>query len=307
MTVAATRFQDNLVVAHHQPIKKNYKVEDYYRFIPRPMDSFLTITESSPKVFQAYLKGDDDFLQPIGHPIYKNYSLHPIKIKTEGLIKDFLPHSWENHKFSDSLKVTLSSNLEGNIYYTLDNSKPTKENLKYTQPFYIKESSHLRAQLFSYGKSKLAQPNGKPFHQEYVKLGIEKSLTTGKPVTTSNGKYELGITTAINDGEIARWDHWGDHTDGENWIIIDLEKEEEISRFKTYTFWDGNRYYEYSIEISNDKKNWYMVVNRSKNRELSTPEGITDIIEPTSARYLKLNLIRNSANPGLHLVEFNAF
>ena len=50
-----------------------------------------------------------------------------------------------------------------------------------------------------------------------------------------------------------------------------------------------------------------MVVDKSKNREISKPEGITDIIEPTKARYLKLNLISNSANPGLHLVEFNAF
>ena len=307
LTVSTTTFQDDVTVGYYYSIRKNPVEISPLESMTEYINSETTINKEGPMMFQAYEKYDKNIIEPIGHPIFKNYSLHPIQIETEGLIKEFLPHSWENHKFSDSLKVTFSSKLKGDIYYTLDNNKPTKESLKYTQPFYIKESSHLRAQLFSYGKFKLTQPHGRPFHQEYVKLGLEKSMTTGKPVTTSNGELELGITTAINDGEIARWDHWGYHTDGDNWIIIDLEEEKEISQFKTYTFWDGHRYYEYSIEISNDKKNWYMVVDKSDNREISTPEGITDIIEPTSARYLKLNLIRNSANPGLHLVEFNAF
>lgn len=307
LEISTTYLQKNIGIKYYFFTSKNKT-----RALPqiqhmKTLESNLVIKENSTIMFQAFKKSSNGNEVLLGHPILKRYQLHPVQIKTQGLIKNFLPHSWENHKFSDSLLVTFSSKLEGDIYYTLDNNKPTKESFKYSQPFYIKESSHLRAQLFSNGKFKLTQPIGSPFHQEYVKLGLEKSLTTEKPITTSNGKYELGITTAINDGEIARWDHWGDHTDGENWIIIDLEKEEEINKFKTYTFWDGYRYYEYSIEISNDKKNWQMVVDRSKNRELSTPDGITDNIEPTKARYLKLNLIRNSANPGLHLVEFNAF
>ena len=90
-------------------------------------------------------------------------------------------------------------------------------------------------------------------------------------------------------------------------MVIDLEKEQTVKAFKVYTFWDGYRYYEYTIETSVDNKNWTMVVDRSKNRELSVPEGQLDTIQPVKARYIKLRLIRNSSNPGLHLVEFQAF
>jgi len=61
-----------------------------------------------------------------------------------------------------------------------------------------------RCQLFS---TESDEPIGKESYQEYVKLGFEQGLTTGKPETTSNGDRELGATSYINDGYIARWDH----------------------------------------------------------------------------------------------------
>lgn len=304
LIISAIPLKDDIVVGYHFFSKENVKREIPPRDSITFFDSLLVIDSNASVMFQAYQKSNGEAKRPIGHPIYKNYSLSPVKIETEGLIKNYQPHNWLNHRFTDSIKVTLSSARKGNIYYTLNNETPTIASKKYTNPFYIKNSSHLKAGLIS---SETDESIGNIFFQEYVKVGLEKSKTTGKPITTSNGANDLSVISFINDGEIARWDHWGDHTDDENWIIVDLEKEEKISQFKTYTFWDNNRYYEYTIEVSNDHNNWRLVVDRSNNRELSTPEGITDDIEPISARYIKLNLIRNSANPGLHLVEFNAF
>ena len=304
LSISATPVENDISIGYNYFAKANAK-----RAIPpiaelQILDSNLIVKENTTLMFQAFRNTSNDKRKAVGHPIFKSYSLHPVHVKADTLLENYLPHNWEHHKFTDSLKITLRSKLDGDLFYTLDNSVPNTNSIPYNQSFYLNKSAQLRARLFEKGTNK---PIGNGFHQEFVKLGIETSLTTGKAVSTSNRENELGVTSFINDGRIARWDHWGDHTDEENWVIIDLGKEEEISRFKTYTFWDGYRYYEYTIEVSKDNVNWETVVDRSKNKEISKPEGITDSIAPTKARYLKLNLLRNSANPGLHLVEFNAF
>jgi len=49
------------------------------------------------------------------------------------------------------------------------------------------------------------------------------------------------------------------------------------------------------------------LVDFSDNTEIASKEGYQHTITPTEARYLRLNLLYNSANPGLHVVEFSAF
>ena len=259
----------------------------------------LTISETTTMTIQGYTLNN----KPVGRPLTKKYFLSPIKEQVSGLVNDLPPHSWENHKFTDSLVVKLSKGRPGVIRYTLDNTPPNSLSPIYTVPIVLKSSKTIQARLFDAQNN----PIGIPWSEEYVLLGLEKSLTTDKPITTFNGQDEMGPISFINNGEIARWDHWGSHTNGNNWIVVDLEKEYEIDAFKTYTFWDDYRYYEYTISVSNNGSDWKQVVDRSKNRELSVPQGITDIISPTKARYVKLTLLRNSANPGLHLVEFQAF
>jgi hexosaminidase len=248
---------------------------------------------------QAFDKGGI----PKGHLWSQRYILAPIQVKTKGLVNDLKPHSWENHKFRDTLFLKIATKREGDIYFTLDGHAPGVRDMVYENEISVTQSCILRAQVF--GKDR--EPIGAPFSEEYVKLGIERSLTTGKPVTTSNGEDEMGEPGIINDTEIARWDHWGAHTDGNNWVVVDLENIHMLNRFKTYTFWDGSRFYEYGIDVSMNGVDWTQVVDRSTNREIATEKGIEDLITPVQARYVRLRLIRNSANPGLHLVEFQAF
>ncbi|GGG96866.1 hypothetical protein GCM10011416_13450 [Polaribacter pacificus] len=257
----------------------------------------IEITKNTQFSLQAFKNN-----KPLGQTLLKSYTLVPVEFKIDGLVNQLSPNSWEKHKFIDAMTVTLKSSLKGEIRYTTDNTTPKANSKLYTKPFTIKNSIFLKARLFD----KKGNPIGGMRSDEYERLQLEKSLTTNKPVTTSN-KFEGGVPALINDGKITRWDHWGAHTNGNNWVVIDLEKEQTVKAFKVYTFWDGYRYYEYTIETSVDNKNWNLVVDRSKNREKSVPEGQLDSITPVKARYIKLRLIRNSSNPGLHLVEFQAF
>lgn len=291
-------FQDTLRVTV-KPFDTNTKL--YYSLdgtdaSMKPYNEPIVISKSTKISIKAFKNK-----KPLGLTYLKDYRLVPVKLHVSGLVNDLQPNSWERHKFLDSVTVELSSKRKGQIKYTTDNSAPIMKSRLYTKPFTIKTSGLLRVKLFDEGK-----PVGSERREEYEMLIRETSLTTGKKVTTSN-KFEAGVPGIITDGKITRWDHWGAHTDGNNWVIVDLEKEQEINAFKVYTFWDNYRYYEYTIEVSSDQKEWKMVVDQSKNRQLSTPKGQLDSIQPTKARYLKLNLIRNSANPGLHLVEFQAF
>ncbi|WP_299681521.1 family 20 glycosylhydrolase [uncultured Dokdonia sp.] len=258
----------------------------------------IILKESGLVSFQAFRNGT-----PIGQTLEKKYFLAPIQAKVTGIVNDLPPHSWENHKFADTATFHFSSKRDGVLRYTTDGSTPTVTSSIYTDSILLKDSKTIKVGLFDTSGDQI----GASWYEEYVQLGLETSLTTGKPVSTCHGDNELGVPSLINNGEIARWDHWGTHTNGDNWVIIDLEQAHELTRFKTYTFWDGYRYYEYTIDVSLDGISWKQVVDQSENRKLSVSEGQEDIIKPTKARYVRLNLIRNSANPGLHLVEFQAF
>ncbi|WP_299767159.1 family 20 glycosylhydrolase [uncultured Dokdonia sp.] len=239
----------------------------------------------------------------IGHTLEKKYFLAPIKANIKGLITDLPPHSWQHHKFADSLTLTFTTKRKGTLRYTIDGNRPKATSTIYKDPLVIHDTKTVQIGLFD----DMDMQIGSSWGHGYVKPGLETSLTTHKPVITSQGENELWTSSLINDGEIARRDHWGLRTNGNNWAVIDLENEYVITRFKTYTYWDGSRFYEYTIDVSVDGDSWQQVVDRSTNREISTPEGTEDHISPTKARFIRLNLLRNSANPSLHLVEFQAF
>ncbi len=123
----------------------------------------------------------------------------------------------------------------------------------------------------------------------------------------SNEEFEPGLARLVTDGLIERWDHWWEKKNGDNWIKVDLEKPTNIKELKVYTFWDNYRYYQYTIDLSPDGKNWTTVVDFSTNTSIATPDGYVHQIPETSGQYIRLNVLHNSANPSLHIVELAAF
>ncbi len=266
--------------------------------------------DQTAKVFQKPIQFSDNATikiqafqkngKAIGHPFYNKYYYKPLKAIKTGLEIERLASSWERLRFTNQLKIELKSPREDfQIKYKTQGTdfKP------YGSPIMVTETTHLSAQLYDAEDNKI----GSALNETYYLLKEKSCLTTGKKTIASNEKLRPKMAEIATNGRVSLWEHWSDQTNGGNWIMVDLEKEETISKFLVHCFWDNYRYYQYTIEVSSDGKSWKQVVDYSKNKELSSIDGYTHDIEKQNARYLRLNVLHNSANPGLHITEFCAF
>jgi len=90
-------------------------------------------------------------------------------------------------------------------------------------------------------------------------------------------------------------------------LTLDLGKREQIGRIRVTPYWDGRRFYRYRVESSIDGKAWELTVDASKNSKPATAEGVTHSFKPRDARYVRVVMLHNSANPGLHIVELEIY
>lgn len=148
---------------------------------------------------------------------------------------------------------------------------------------------------------------GSQLNETYYLVKEKKCLTTGRKTLASNEELRPGMANIATKGRVSLWEHWSDHKGKENWIKVDLEEIRTVSSFEVAFFWDKYRYYQYTIEYSIDGEVWKEAVDASDNQQLATMEPYIHVIQPVKARYLKLNVLRNSANPGLHVSEFCAY
>ncbi len=137
----------------------------------------------------------------------------------------------------------------------------------------------------------------------------EKGIAVGKPVTT-NGDPEPGhLPEFAVDGDARDKDgsSWWVGPPAPRWIQIDLEKPQSIRAVRVFPYWDYSRYYRYTVEVSRDGETWQQVADMSRNTTAATPLGFLHEFEPTGARYVRVTMLYNSANPSLHLVEVRVF
>lgn len=271
---------------------------------PTPADALwnknLALDKNTDFRAQAFLANGT----AVGHTLIRDYRLHPISYLADNLFADLRPNSWAQNKFSEELTLQLAQSGRGKtIRYTLDGSIPTLQSSLYTKAIQTKASIRLAAQLFGEAEN----PIGEPLRENFIFVKKEPSLTTAKPTSASNEDFEPGLARLVTDGLIERWDHWWEKKNGNNWIQVDLEKPTKIKELKVYTFWDNYRYYQYTIELSPDGQNWRTVVDFSQNVDLASPDGYVHSIPETDAQYIRLNVLHNSANPALHIVELAAF
>ena len=116
--------------------------------------------------------------------------------------------------------------------------------------------------------------------------------------------------TATENGHPATMAVDGDLTLGSSWwakapasLTVDLGTPTVISGILLTTYWGDNRYYQYTIEVSEDGINWNMIIDESENIRVSEPSGRLYPLEDTVCRYVRLNMLKNSVNPSVHVVE----
>ncbi len=154
----------------------------------------------------------------------------------------------------------------------------------------VDEVSHLFRQPVSIYPAQLANWN----------LAINKPVSTTAPV--EGGMFARYIVDG-NTGNASGW-HTGPFPQS---LEIDLESPHVIDRIKVVPYYDGRRYYQYVIGVSSDGIDWQEVVDRSQTTQVAPKEGLEHRIKPTLARYIKLRVLKNSVNRGVHINEIMVF
>ncbi|MEM9942933.1 MAG: discoidin domain-containing protein [Planctomycetota bacterium] len=135
---------------------------------------------------------------------------------------------------------------------------------------------------------------------------INANLALDKPVTVSGGSQGSHVPQNAVDGIVGNESGW--HADPyPQWLKVDLQKPTIIDAIKLHTYHDSRRYYQYTIETSIDGKTWKPIVNMTKNVEPSKRQGDEHNFAPVKARFVKVNMLNNSANPGVHINELMVF
>ena len=159
-----------------RPVKKNDADKVARKQLPVVSRPLISRDRYAMVEIRTAGKGDTIFFTTDGSEPDKNsmrYTM-PFRFTDEGVIKakvingnvSSMTSVLETHKlrmtkpvivpkdilFADSVKVTISSDIDGaNIYYTLDGSEPDESSTKYSGPVCIKESCTLKAVAYREG------------------------------------------------------------------------------------------------------------------------------------------------------------
>jgi alpha-N-acetylglucosaminidase len=133
--------------------------------------------------------------------------------------------------------------------------------------------------------------------------GVSGGIAVGKPVRVSGGTEGAQAPELAVDGEAGNRDRGWYASPAPQWIMVDLESPTAIGAVTVFTYWDGKRYYRYNVEVSPDGETWQQVVDMSANTRPARPRGHTHRFPATTARYVRLNMLENSANVGVHVIE----
>lgn len=240
------------------------------------------------ETFKARLAHTDQILEKL---------VNPIEIKVKG------EFTHDENTFSDPLIITLIPRVKGlTIKYTLDNSMPNDKWQVYTVPITADKTVHLRAGLFDNKGVQQGYLVGSWFKRKMI---IKPNLATGKQVTVGPGPDRTdgyGAKVAVDGKADNVESHW-DGGPAPQWLRVDLEKIYPIDNINVITYYDGGRYYQLTAEVSVDGNEWKTVLDFSKDTAPATSAGYSGSFPKTNARYVRINMLKNSANPSVHIVE----
>lgn len=187
--------------------------------------------------------------------------------------------------------VTITSATSGaKIYYTTDGTEPSATNgILYTKPFTLEQGQHTVKAIA-------------------IKAGKTNSYVTSEVITVGNALYGKKATASSKstdagkaiDGSMST--RWQADVEVPQWLMIDLEKEYELSSF--YISWETAAASKYTIEVSQDGKEWksvYEVTNGAKGH------SIHDTITKAKARYVRVYITERATQYGASIYEFQIY
>ncbi len=163
----------------------------------------------------------------------------------------------------------------------------------------------------------VSRNNGTTGDTHIVELEVQaggSNVAAGKTVTSPSCYSADRPLSWITDGLTAAGGYWNGHFNVEQPAVghpqatIDLgEVVEDINKINVITYYGGNRYYQYYVEISEDGTTWEEVMDRRTNTTNSTQAGDEQAIPNKKARYVRITGTYGSANADFHVVEMQVF
>ena len=228
--------------------------------------------------------------------------IRPVTIHEDGMLDSEGTLPLGTLVFGEGATIQLEcSRQDGRIRYTLDGGEPTAASPAYEGPITLSKSATVTAAFFDAAGVR----QGFPSARSYRRVDYERNLTTGKPATASSIEAGHGPEYAV-DGQINVDRAWW-AAPYPQWLQVDLQGVYKLGSVRVYPYWDGSRYYRYTVELSVDAKSWVQVADMSQNTRPATESGDLLRFEPRDARYVRVNMLYNSANQGVHLVQVRVY
>ncbi len=264
------------------------EVENLRRLVPAMAERVWNPgANSSYDNFERRLKSTDALLDQRVHPVLITNS--PLDAKD--------PSGFDVPCFSTPITVTLKG--VGEIRYTLDGKVPTADSLKYTAPFIVSQTTTVRAIVTG---SKTGYESARTYY--FVPPHVP-NLATGKKVTVSGGTQGAQTPDLAVDDNLDLASSWW--AKAPQWLQVDLGKSFDVNRIEVFPYWDGSRYYQYTVSVSEDGTSWSVVADRSANTTPANAQGDEIRFAARRVRFVKVNMLKGSANEGVHLVELRVW
>ncbi|MFR7895753.1 chitobiase/beta-hexosaminidase C-terminal domain-containing protein [Turicibacter sanguinis] len=161
------------------------------------------------------------------------------------MIEDYTPRNKQNHFMTRAFKPVIdpkvsltgiyesevfrikNPNNEGQIYYTLDGTPPTKQSLLYQKPIVLTQEGQIRAKIFVDGMKESVEEDAGYFQSQPIKT------IKGQTLPVEIKKYNPNGVETLIDGKKGTKDYrdgaWlGYHDDLD--VVVDLEKATQFNQ-----------------------------------------------------------------------------
>lgn len=186
------------------------ELADYWTFNIDHRQAPLGTATCGPGSLEKYLINDDIYEYTIRiRPFNTKNNETEEKLYKQNVLGDFNKVATpvittDLTRFDNEMKVTLTSDANAKIYYTLDGSEPTQKSKLYTKPFSINKTFTIKAKAFAANKM-----SSFTLMETFERLIIKGTEFVEKP----NKNYSKNYETALMDARKGVAGNWG-----EDWL-----------------------------------------------------------------------------------------
>jgi hexosaminidase len=268
------------------------EIENLRRVVPAMAERVWNPSQTYFVEFEPRLRETEKLLDALVHGVLiENSALDALD-----------PSGFDVPCFTKPLTVHLKPTRGGVVRFSVDGATVSSGSPTYVGPITISQTTTIRAASFDAAGTRIGYESAKIYYHVPPKV---PNLATGKKVTVSGGTQGPQAPELAVDDNLDLVSSWW--AVAPQWLQVDLGKVYRVDRIEAYPYWDGSRYYQYTVETSPDGEKWEMAADRSANTTPASSSGDQIKFATRSVRYVRVNMIKGSANEGVHLVELRVW